>query len=161
MFFPFVKRILVIEITNRFCFCFDSIKVKNKFKLKRTCLSSLLFLKFVGRYPILWLDTWKNKLSGKIHWSALYEGFVVCLFKMLSPPPFFSLLFRLCTLCCLAILPSTRLSVVIFIYHQVLYNNNKMLVPFMYCLYEYLKCLLTKCTLHVNQDYSDNLMYFL
>lgn len=122
-FFPFVKRLLVIEIMNRFCFCFDSIKVSDKFKLKN------LFIK--SPFSSLWIDIvfcdWMPERScqEKVHWRTLCERFFsVYLLETLSLF-FFSCYFWLCTLlCCPAILPSTRLSKLIFIYNQVLYSKR-------------------------------------
>lgn len=85
-FFPFVKRILVIEITTRFCFCFDSIKVSDKFKWRN------LFIK--SPFSSLWIDNlfcdWILEIScqEKVHWRTLYGQFN-CLFICWKPYPFF------------------------------------------------------------------------
>lgn len=89
-FFPFVKRLLVIEIMNRFCFCFDSIKVSDKFKLKN------LFIK--SPFSSFWIDIvfcdWMPERScqEKVHWRTLCERFFSVCWK---PYPFFFFFFLL------------------------------------------------------------------
>lgn len=89
--FPFVKRILEIEITNRFCFCFVSIKVSDKFKWRN------LFIK--SPFSGLWIDNlfsdWITERScqERVHWRTVYGRFnCFCLFVG-NLIPFFFLLF--------------------------------------------------------------------
>lgn len=69
-FFPFVKKILVIEIMNRFWFCFDSIKINKRRNLFIMSAASSL-----------WKDTpihdWIPERCSQetAHWTALYEQF--------------------------------------------------------------------------------------